>query len=285
MKNINTVTQIRLRPPPLAAGKAGRKATCQSRSGASDNVALHVLLSKTIEFLLSTGESPEHIALELEGQVERVNGREPTWRVRDAKHIRDAHMRRVEICGVVHDWHREPAYTNRDGDPLQLTQRSLRSLVSKRFPRQKISAAVRWMFENDVIRKTNRGKIALVGGRTVVYSRDGRRGVVLNRAAALVPQYLRTALRNADTQDLFSRDVDRDARVFFLPEKYVPLWREIARERARAFLEGVDNWLEDHACRDDLGPVREVAMHCYAYTGDSRLCETASTTTRRLRAG
>jgi hypothetical protein len=65
-----------------------------------------------------------------------------------------------------------------------------------------------------------------------------------------------------------------------LPEKYVPLWREVARERARVFLEGVDNWLEDHARRDDAGPVREVAMHCYAYTGDSRSPKTSSTTIR-----
>jgi hypothetical protein len=138
------------------------------------------------------------------------------------------------------------------------------------------------MFENGVIRKTKRGKIALVGGRQVVL-RDGQRAVSLNRAAALVPQYLRTALRNADTQNPSSRDIDRDARVFYLPEKYVPLWREVARERARAFLEGVDNWLEDHARRDDVGLVREVAMHCYAYTGDSRSPK-AIRTNARLKA-
>ena len=73
--------------------------------------------------------------------------------------------------------------------------------------------------------------------------------------------------------------------MFFLPEKYVPLWREVARERARAFLEGVDNWLEDHASRDDVGPVREVAVHCYAYTGDSRSPIAAGTKIRRLRIG
>jgi hypothetical protein len=72
--------------------------------------------------------------------------------------------------------------------------------------------------------------------------------------------------------------------VFYLPEKYVPLWRAVARERAQAFLEGVDNWLEDHARRNDVGPVREVAMHCFAYTGDSRSPKAASTNTRRLRA-
>jgi hypothetical protein len=121
--------------------------------------------------------------------------------------------------------------------------------------------------------------IALVGGRTLL-----TRTELLDRAAAIVPQYLRTELRNTDTPDPYSRDVNRGARVFYLPEKYVPLWRAVARERAQAFLEGVDNWLEDHARRNDVGPVREVAMHCFAYTGDSRSPKATNTNARRLRA-
>jgi hypothetical protein len=254
-------------------------------ASASLRPALHLLLSKTIEFLLSTGESPEHIALELEGQAERINGRLSLWSAKDAKQIQDGRERYVEVAGVIHDWHREPAYTNQDGDPLQLTERSLRTLVSKRFSKQKIAVAVRWMYEDGLIRKTTRGKIALIGGRQVVYiMKRRRRAVVLERAAALIPQYLRTALRNADTQDLQSRDIDRDARVFFLPQKYVPLWRAVARERTQVFLEGIDNWLEDHARRDDPGPVREVAVHCYAYTGESRSHKGARTNRRRLKA-
>lgn len=267
--DVKKLTRGRTNTGSLTPNKGRRREARQNQSAASNRPALHILLSNTIEFLLSTGESPESVALELKGQARRVNGRGHLWRPKEAKHVQDANEIRIEICGVVHDWHREPAYTNQDGDPVQLTQRSLRTLVSKRFPRQNVSVAIRWMFENGVIRKTKRGKIALVGGRQVVL-RDGQRAVSLNRAAALVPQYLRTALRNADTQNPSSRDIDRDARVFYLPEKYVPLWREVARERARAFLEGVDNWLEDHARRDDAGLVREVAMHCYAYTGDSR---------------
>jgi hypothetical protein len=268
---VKTTARIRSKPSLSAA---------RGQFDPSHKPALHMLLGKTIEFLLTTGESPEHVALVLEGHVARVRGRLRPWRSKDAKHVRDAYQHFGEITGVVHDWHREPAYTNREGDPLQLSQESLRMLVGKRFPKQKVPAAVRWMFANGVIKKTNRGKIALTGGRQVV---GVDRAVALDRAATLVPQYLRTALRNADTQDPYSRDIDRDARVFFLPEKYVPLWREVARERARAFLEGVDNWLEDHARRDDVGPVREVAMHCHAYTGDSRSSKVA-TNARRLAA-
>jgi hypothetical protein len=229
-----------------------------------------------VEFLLSVGESPETITLELEGQAARVKGRLPLWRTEDAKHVQNARERCWEIAGVVHDWHREPAYTNQDGEPRQLTLGSLRTLIGRRFPRHKVSATLRWMFEHGVVKKTNNGKIAPAGGRAVIPNDAFARTVLLDRAAASVPHYLGTELHNADTQDPYFRDINRAATVFFLPEKYVPLWRAVARERAQAFLEGVDNWLEDHARRDDMGPVREVSMHCFAYTGDSRLSKAAS---------
>jgi hypothetical protein len=251
----------------------------QSRSAASRRPAVQFLISKTIEFLLSTGEPPEHLALELEAQAKRVKGRLRLSNAGDAKHVEHSRERCFGIAGVIHDWHREPAYTNRDGDPRRLTQKSLWTLVGKRFPRAEISASIRWMFENGIVRRTSRGMIALVGGRAVIAPTE-----LLDRAAGLVPQYLRTELKNTDTQDPYSRDVNRAARVFYLPEKYVPLWRAFARERAQAFLEGVDNWLEDRERRNDLGPVREVAMHCFAYTGDSRSPKATSANTLRVRA-
>ena len=283
MRKVYTAAQTRSSLRRLTRRKAGRPVARRSR-GASHNPALHILLSKTVEFLLSAGESPEHIALELKGQAERVKGRLPLWRTKDAKHVQEERERCWEVAGVVHDWHREPAYTNQDGEPRQLTLRSLRTLVGRRFPRHKVSATLRWMFEHGVVRKTNNGKIAPTGGRTIIPSEDSARSVLLNRAAASVPQYLGTELHNADTQDPYFRDINRAARVFFLPEKYVPLWRAVARERAQAFLEGVDNWLEDHARRDDKGPVREVAMHCFAYTGNSRLPTATTMNTRQLKA-
>jgi hypothetical protein len=252
----------------------------QGSAAQADTAALRVLLSKTVEFLVSTCESPEQVALELEEQVERIRGRLRLWRTKDARRVQDGRERVIAVAGVVHDWHREPAYTNRNGEPLQLTRKSLSTLVGKRFARPKISATVSWMLANGLIRKTNRGKIALVGGRQVVPVKGA---VALDRAAGLIPQYLRVVLHNARTKTPYSRDIDREARVFFLPEKYVPLWRAVARERTQMFLEGVDNWLEDHTRQDDLGPVCEVGIHCFGYTADPRLLGVANTDNRRKR--
>ncbi len=279
MKTIVATATPRSSSGSLILPKGARRMARQSRSAASRRPAVQFLISKTIEFLLSTGEAPEHLALELKAQAKRVKGRLGLSNAGDAKHVQDSRERCFGIAGVIHDWHREAAYTNRDGDPRQLTQKSLRTLVGKRFPRGEISASVRWLFENGIVRRTSRGMIALVGGRAVIAPTQ-----LLDRAAALVPQYLRTELRNTDTQDPYSRDINRAARVFYLPEKYVPLWRAFARERAQAFLEGVDNWLEDRARRNDPGPVREVAMHCFAYTGDSRSHKATRMNTLRVKA-
>jgi hypothetical protein len=284
VKKTGTKDRSRLRPGSRSA-KARRRSLPEDRTAIPHKPGLHVLLGKTIEFLLSAGESPEQIARELESHAERVKNRTRICRTIDAKHVQAVHERFSEICGVVHDWHREPAYTNLDGDPLHLTRGSLRTLVGKRIPRREVSATIRRMLECGVIRKTTRGRIALVGGRTVIFRKEAQRAALVDYAASVVPQYLRTSLRNAATQNLYFRDVNRAARIFFLPKKYVPLWREVVRERARAFLEGVDNWLEDHARRNDPGPVCEVAVHCYAYTGDSRLPGPAGTNISRLKVG
>ena len=96
------------------------------------------------------------------------------------------------------------------------------------------------MEANGVVSQRKGGFFVLSMGRQVVLR--GPRAFAMERTAALVPQYLRVSLRNADISNPNSRDIDRDARVFFLPEKWIPLWRTVARERTEAFLEGVDNW-------------------------------------------
>src|SRR4029077_8219836 len=168
MKTIVATAAARSSAAPLFRPKGGRRTARPSRSAASRRPAVQFLLSKTIEFLLSTGEPPEHLALELEAQARRVKGRLRLSSAGDAKHVQDSRERCFGLAGVLHDWHREPAYTNQDGDPRQLTLRSLRTLVGKRFPRGEISASVRWLFESGVVKRTSRGMIALVGGRALI---------------------------------------------------------------------------------------------------------------------
>src|SRR5256884_8300132 len=242
---------------------------------------LDVLLGETTAFLLAAGLPRKRLVAQLRTQARRVASGDRLQRPRAAKVIKEGHENLVEIAGVVHDWHRERRYTdNRTGEPVPLTPSVLRKLIGRRFPRMKIASTLLWMQANGVVTRRRDGRFVPSMGRQVVLKSRRRRS--MERTAALVPQYLRVALRNARASDPRERDVDRDARVFFLPEKYVRLWRAVALERTEAFLEGLDNWLEDHTRPDHNGPTVEAAVHSYCYTGEPRSVKRGSTNIGRL---
>lgn len=253
----------------------------RASNGVLSRAALHFLLGETIAFLLAAGLSRRSLAAELRKEASQIGSGRTPQRSRVAKVIKQGRENLVEIAGVIHDWHRQSTYTDsRSGEPRPLRESELLKLIGKRFPRKKVASALDWMMANGIIQQRKQGLFAVSTGRHVVL-RDQRR-LAMERAAALVLQYLRISLRNAVTSNPKSRDIDRDARVFFLPDKWVGLWRAVARERTEAFLEGVDNWLEDHTRPEDVGPVREVAVHCYSYTGEPRSPKPSATNIGRL---
>jgi hypothetical protein len=252
----------RLRSSKLAKSRAKRDS--------SSLPALQILLTKTIDFLLAAGLSRTDSARELESQRNRLLKRNARLRTEAEVRIQREGQQLIEVSGVVHDWHRGEDYTDRQGEPISLNYDTLVALIGKRFPPSRTDAAVTWMLDNKVIRRNKDRRFELVRGRPVLLRGKVTQALALERAAAMVPQYLQIILRNAETADLNSREIERDARVLFLPEKYVSLWHSVARERTQAFLEGMDNWLEDHARADDAEPVREVGIHVHCYTGDLR---------------
>ena len=268
-----------------AVGARRRKVTsASSRAGSKplSHAALDVLLSETISFVLAAGLPRKRLALHLRKEAHRLGANGRLQPRRSGRGIKEGHEILHEVAGVVHDWHRQAAYTSRSsGEPRALGTTELRNLIGKRFPRDRIATAIQWMELNEIVRRRKDGKFAMPMGRPVLVRSQH---LAMERAAALVPQYLRISLRNAGTSDVKSRDIDRDARVFFLPEKWVGLWRAVARERTEAFLEGIDNWLEDHTRPDDAGLVREVAIHCYGYTGQPRSPRANQTNIGRLEA-
>src|SRR6267143_2759083 len=250
-------------------------------NGVLSPATLDVLLGEPATFLLAARPPRKRLVAELRRQARRVAAGRRLQRPRAAKVIKEGHENLVEIAGVVHDWHRQRRYTdNTSGDPVPLRASVLWKLIGRRFPRVKIASTILWMQANGVVTRRRDGLFVPSMGRQVVLK--SRRMRAMERTAALVPQYLRMALRNARASDPRERDVDRDARVFFLPEKYVRLWRAVALERTKAFLEGLDNWLEDHTRPDDTGPTVEAAVHSYCYTGEPRSVKYGSTNIGRL---
>ena len=274
-------SRLRERRSSSRKSKRTRPDSSGLRHGILSCAASDVLLAEIAAFLLSAGLPRKKLAADLRNQARRVAAGERLHRPRAASAIKHGHESRVEIAGVLHDWHRERQFTNRKtGDPAPLRAAVLRELIGRRFPRRKISRALVWMEANDVVARRGDGLFVPSMGRQIVLK--SRRIQALERTAALMPQYLRVTLRNARTSEPRDRDVDRDARVFFLPAKYVRLWRSVALERTKAFLEGMDNWLEDHSSPNESGQTVEAAIHSYCFTGEPRSALAGRTNIARL---
>jgi hypothetical protein len=260
VKRRGSASRVSTRLPPRGSGGG---------NGLVSGAALDVLLGETAAFLLAAGLPRQKLAAQLRTQARRVARGDRLQRLRATRVIKEGHENLVEIAGVLHDWHRQRRYTDkRSGNPIPLRSQALRKLISNRFPRGKVESTFFWMQANGVVARRADGFFVPLMGRQVVLR--GHRRRAMERTAALVPQYLKMALRNARAPDPRDRDVDRDARVFFLPLKYARLWRAVALERTQSFLEGLDNWLEDHSQPDFAGPTVEAAVHSYCYTGDPR---------------
>jgi hypothetical protein len=242
----------------------------RSRRKNNSRPALQTLLRNTIDFVLAAGLSRAEALRELENQRQRLLKRDLATRSRTEAEVgvQKQKAEHVEVSGVVHDWHRGEKYTDRRGETQPLTENELAKLISKRFSPDRVETILSWMLNNKVIRRLKNRRFELVEGRSVLLRDSVRQSQAMARAAVIVPRYLQIVLRNAATDDLEAREVERDAGILVLPEKYVPLWRALVRERVQAFLESMDNWLEDHASADDAEPVREVSIHVHGYIGD-----------------
>jgi len=179
------------------------------------------------------------------------------------------HHRLVVVGGVVYDWFRMRQYTNKKtGQPIPLDPTELRRLIGKRFPERSVDSVFAWMLQNGFIEARPDGSFTLSVEQQVIIGQP--RALALERTASLASQLLKTALRNARTPKGQDREVDREARVYYLPANYVPQFRAMCRRCAKDVLEFVDIWLEDRNCLDFKGETVEASMHIYTHTSELR---------------
>jgi hypothetical protein len=224
------------------------------------DLAIELLLNETLAFFLAAGVERSRIAANLRGKAHLIaQGRT----IRPPRP--SSHQRFVDVGGVVHDWFRMRRYTDKEtGQPLPLGGAELRRLIGKRFPKRSVERVLEWMLRNGFIQPRARGSFALLVDRQVIIGQP--RALALERSASLASQLLKTALRNARTPKAQDRDVDREARVFYLPANCVPQFRAMCRRCTKEILEFVDNWLEDRSTVDFNGQTVEASMHIYTHT-------------------
>jgi hypothetical protein len=219
-----------------------------------------------VQFLANAGLPRKSVAENLRNLAQAVQ----VGRSIPPVHSRDYELM-MEIPRIVHDWVRSAEYTGRDGEPKALGlrgPRGLSTLIKKHFPRQPTSLVVEYMTTRGAIRRRGDGKYALLR-RQVIYRRRASRDFI-EWTAALAGRYLDTAFGNWKHGDPSSRQLDRVARVFDLPAKEVPHFREFTKSRAESWLEEIDNWLEDHSAPSGRQRRVEAGVHVYGYVGRAR---------------
>jgi hypothetical protein len=225
-------------------------------------IAQDCLLSGAVHFLTGVGLPRSGIARKLRAFAEAVEGgsKALTMNSEDLELF-------AKVCGIAHDWTRSPEFTGRDAEPKALPlrgQNSLSVLIRSRFPRGDIAHALRWMRKHGAIHRRADGRYVLLQRAVFVGARDP---VYLEWAATHAIHHLKTALGNWKQRDPNVRQLDRVARVFDLPEKEVPKFREFAKNRAESCLEEIDNWLEDHSSHKGRQRRVEAGVHIYGYVG------------------
>lgn len=237
-----------------------RQAKFATRAEPFALIAQDVLLSGAVLFLARAGLPPKSIATKLRSLAEAVDAGKP---------FRTEHSLEYElfvnVSGVVHDWTRSPDYTDSNGEPQALAlrgRRGLSALIRKRIPRVSVAHVLRWMRIRGIARRRKDGRYVLLQRAVLIGYPDP---VYLEWAATIAAQHLTTAIENWEERDPGDRHLDRIARVFNLPEREVPRFRDFAKRRAKSWLEEIDNWLEDHDAPKRRQRGVQAGVHVYGY--------------------
>jgi hypothetical protein len=260
------------KPQPVAGAKRRARPSSAPRVSVADRdrlksgrLAQDVLLTFATSFLLEAGLPSDGLAKQLRTLARKVESGMPIRLARSAQYDL-----MVQVSGVVHDWNRDREYTDDSGEPRVLRSKGrqgLQALIRKRFPARSVARVLSWMKTHGVVELRGNDQFALPNRAVLV---GGAQPITLERVVTLATQYLAMGLENLNEPRLLDRDLDRISRVFHLPTKYVSEFRAFSKDRAKLFLEEIDNWLEDRSAPRDRAMTVEAGVHAYGYVGPTK---------------
>jgi hypothetical protein len=232
-----------------------------------------LLVPQLVQFLADTGLPRRKIVSDLRALADAVEAGRDT---RIARTIEYELI--VRVGSVVHEWARSPDFTDADAEPRALSLRGrfgLSSLIRKYVPRFPVPKVLDCMTASGAVHRRADGRYVLVQRPVMVGSQAA---ICLGWMATLASQYLNTAFANWKEKNPSSRNLDRIASVFDLPEAELPRFREFTKHCTRSCIEQIDNWLEDRSVRASRGRRVEAGVHVYSFTS-------ADTFNQRTRGG
>jgi hypothetical protein len=231
------------------------------------------MLASVIDFMSRSGMVESTIRKAFEDSMASLDGSRSDQLVqrREALGIGNENLS-AELLRI---WHRDGRYIDRDAKPRPLAlakgRNNLRATIRRIGPDADAAAILREMKAARLIRRTSSGRYLPTSESAIV---SQLHPMAIDHIAKLVIRLVSTVSRNVDPAERSLSLIERHAYAPNLSWTERKAFAEFTRSRGMAFLESVDDWLEQRrvgrtardAHRNDAGI--PASVHLFAHLGD-----------------
>jgi hypothetical protein len=245
------------------------------RQALSDAPLMNKLMQSILEFLTRSGMRGEDVEQMFTECLQRLNRRtEPRHKiVRDAHYVGNGNV----SAEVIRIWHRDGRFLDREARPrpLQLNRgaKSLGALVKRLDPESDHMQSIRAMRAVGLIRRLADGRYVPTAESVKI---DHLHPLAIEHIAKSVVRLVTTVCRNTDPSRQAMSLIERYAYVPDLSKAEASAFAEFTRSQGMAYLEAVDDWLEQrrigrvsHDHRTGRTKGIAAGVHLFAYLGDN----------------
>jgi hypothetical protein len=174
---------------------------------------------------------------------------------------KDAH----QYASVLRMWHRDTRFLSNEGFPKHLGvsgRNSLRTLIASHYPRRQYEMVIQALAQAELIKRDKKGRWYPTGKHAVYPSLSDE---LLAHLSEGVARFIDTMTRNVEIQEKGELLFERSCKVRRLPVSAGPDFREFVNGQALAFLESVDDWLENRVEEGKVSGAKTCTAGVFAF--------------------
>lgn len=176
----------------------------------------------------------------------------------------------VVVAGVLHTWHHDRCYLDRDAVPrplkLNSSRHSLASLVRSENRQVNVTDVVAAMKRLKLIRRLTDGRYRPTTRLATIQELDP---VLAEHVCHSLGRLLMTVSNNTRSKVSGLRLIERSAQVHDLPQNKLSEFRDFANAQGEAFVSSMNDWLESRRARNGSrarSSVAQAGIHLFAFT-------------------
>lgn len=175
----------------------------------------------------------------------------------------------VVVAGVLHTWHHDRRYLDRDAVPrplkLSSSRNSLASLIRSENRQIEVTDVVAAMRRLKLIRQLTDGRYRPTTRLATIQELDP---VLAEHVCHSLGRLLMTVSNNTRCRTNGQRLIERSAQVYDLPQSKLSEFRSFANAQGEAFVSNMNDWLESRRARNGTrvrSNVAQAGIHLFAF--------------------